>query len=383
MKFIAKCCAFLIAFVLIAYLALNALWLFSTQHTLNVFILDKTVTSPACPEHSSLTWLLNRMRVVTPEGEPYRARTDYWGFVPRSDQQFDFKTIRIHEVDAYALAFDMAYYADCYGVYAFEWYKDFRARDASSSKVYGGLNQNDYLLLKKMHEYGKLIIGEYNMLNAPTNALIRSKAEELFNLSYSGWTGRYFATFDSTSAIGPPLWLINLYEAQHLKPWPSNKQGVVLLSNSGSVDLLLLGDDLELPFPCIEVPPDGMEAYGLPQSTPYVGWFEMMTAGPDAQCPASFALQTTEQGSRHLQQLGLPVKFPAIIQAAADSPTFYFCGDFADNPTVPFCSKLRGGLFFNSIFTGTDHESNFFCNFYAPLVQSLIERYTSYSQVQE
>lgn len=376
MRTIAKCCAALVALFLIGYLILNAIWAFKPQHTLNVFILDKTVTTPACPEHSSLTWLLTHLRVVGPDAKPYRTRSDYWGFMPRADQQFDFKTIRIHEVDAYAAAFDMAYYADCYGVYAFEWYKDFKARDLSSSKVYGGLNQNDFLLLKKMHEYGKLVIGEYNMLNAPTNALIRNKAEELFNLRYSGWSGRYYASLDTSQPAGPPLWMVNLYEAQHLKPWPNDSQGIVILSNSGSIDLLLLDTDLQQPMPIIEATELGISSYGLPAQIAYPGWFELMTAGNDALCPATFRLHTTEQGSKHLEQLGLPSQFPAVIQAQADSPTFYFCADFAENPTIPFCSKLHGGLWFNKQLIGTEAEANFFANFYTPLMQHLLAQYT-------
>lgn len=63
------------------------------------------------------------------------------------------KGIRISEVDSFANFFDAAYLADCYGVQSFEWYKG-KAQPTISQKVYGGLNQNDYLFIKNMLEKG-------------------------------------------------------------------------------------------------------------------------------------------------------------------------------------------------------------------------------------
>lgn len=381
MKTIAKILGGLLVLFVALFLVLNIAWLMQPKRTLNVFILDKTVPHPSCPEHSSLTWLLNHLRLVGPDGHAYRTGVDYWGFMPMGQQQFDFRSVRIHEIDAYSAAFDMAYYADCYGVHAFEWYKDLGPKQHSStSKVYGGLNQNDFLLLKRMHDGGKLIIGEYNMLNAPTNALIRNKAEELFNLSYSGWSGCYYATLDTASAGGPPVWMVSLYENQHSESWPTDGSGIVLLHNDSHIEVLLLDADLLEALPSIEASTEGQQNYGLPATIPYTGWFEVMKPGEGAVCPASFVLLPTEQGAQLLQQLGLPQRFPAIIQAAANSPTFYFCADFAENPTAPFCSKLRGGLLLNSLLNG--HEAHFFQNFYAPLMQHIIELYTPAAPLQ-
>lgn len=383
MKTIAKILGVLLVLFVALFLALNIAWLTQPKRMLNVFILDKTVPYPSCPEHSSLTWLLNHLRLVGPDGQVYRTAVDYWGFMPMGQLQFDFRSVRIHEIDAYSAAFDMAYYADCYGVHAFEWYKDLGPRQHSStSKVYGGLNQNDFLLLKRMQEGGKLIIGEHNMLNAPTNALIRNKAEELFNLSYSGWSGRYYPTLDTATAGGPPIWMVGLYEAQHPEGWPAGGSGIVLLHNDSRIEVLLLDVDLLEALPTIEASAEGQQTYGLPATTPYSGWFEVMELGEKAVCPATFVLLPTEQGAQRLQQLGLPHRFPAIIQAADSCPTFYFCADFAENPTAPFCAKLRGGLLLNSLLNGNGHEAHFFQHFYAPLMQHLIERYTPAAPLQ-
>jgi len=39
----------------------------------------------------------------------------------------------------------------------------------------------------------KLIVTEFNLYDAPTNGLIREKVESLFDIKWSGWTGKYFS----------------------------------------------------------------------------------------------------------------------------------------------------------------------------------------------
>ena len=150
----------------------------------------------------------------------------------------------------------------------------------------------------------------------------------------------------------------------------------MLLHNDSHLELLQLNAELLEAIPTIEVAAEEQQTYGLPATTPYTGWFELMYPGPEAVCPASFALQLTEQGAQRMQRLGLPCRFPAVVQAAPGSPTFYFCADFAENPNVPFCAKLRGGLLINGLLIGNEHEANFFQHFYAPLMQHLIEQHS-------
>ncbi len=183
-------------------------------------------------EHKSL-YGSNYFRIVGPDGNSYKHRIDYWGFFPIDikHQLFDIKSMRLNEIDAYAAVYDAAYYADCYGVYSYEWYKT-DSRVPNTSKVYGGLNQNDYLFLKRMKELGKLTIGEYNIFSSPTNALIRSKTEDLFNIS--GLVGRANTAQTSTFLIRerPAEWMVKLYENQHQKPWPGNGSGIILISTT-------------------------------------------------------------------------------------------------------------------------------------------------------
>ena len=377
MKIVVKICVTLIVIILVVYFSLRLIWFVQPKQSVNVYILDKTVTSSSYSEHCSLTWLLNNHRFVGPDQKTYSVKNDYMGFYPidLEKEQFDFKTVRLNEVDAFAAAYDLAYYTDCYGVFSFEWYKNFKAQNVPSSKVYGGLNQNDYLLLKKMRDNDKVIIGEYSLFGTPTNALIRNKVEELFNLTWSGWSGKYFFSLNPNHTNGPANWMPKLYESQHLKPWPADETGIVLVNNDGLIDVLLLDEDLNSFTPTITATADGIQKYKLPQTTDYAGWFEFVTAGEGAQIEASFNLNLTDAGCQHLAKIGLPTNFPAIIKAQTNEPTFYFAGDFAENKVCNLCAKIYGGKAINRLLVGDKLGNNFFSNFYSPLIESIIEEY--------
>ena len=48
-----------------------------------------------------------------------------------------------------------------------DWYKGIN-NSRKSRKLYGGLNNNDFLLIKEMKDRNKLIILEYNSFDYPT-----------------------------------------------------------------------------------------------------------------------------------------------------------------------------------------------------------------------
>ena len=81
----------------------------------------------------------------------------------------------------------LVYFADTYGVFFNDWYRGIiKAR--KSRKLYGGLNNNDFLLIKEMKDRNKLIIMEYNSFDYPT-----APFECIQN---SGKTGNYILRMD-------------------------------------------------------------------------------------------------------------------------------------------------------------------------------------------
>ncbi|HDP75335.1 MAG TPA: hypothetical protein ENN49_05615 [Bacteroidales bacterium] len=378
MKKIAFYLLSVIAFILLIIIGLHLAWYFQKPKTLNLYILDKTVTQADRIEHKSLVWLLNHFRIVGPDGKSYNHKTDYWGFFPidLNQQLFDIKSIRLNEVDAYAAVYDAAYYADCYGVYSYEWYKT-KTKTPNSSKVYGGLNQNDYLLLKRMKELDKLIIGEYNMFSSPTNALIRTKTEELFNVTWTGWAGKYCSNLGVINyGKGPAEWMIKLYEKQHHRPWPSKGSGIILISNDGLIDVL--EEETHLQDPKVKIVPETaiLQWSNNPKDTEFYGWFDIIIEGNGSEVYASFKLETTPEGEEKLKSYGLKNQFPAVVKGHSDKFCYYFAGDFAENNVSMATSKLKGGKTFNKLLHLNSHKIKFFNDFYLPLLKNIISHYT-------
>lgn len=378
MKKIAAYLGIALACIVVIVITLHLAWYFQKSKPLNIYILDKTVTQTDRIEHKSLVWLLNHFRIVGPDGKSYNHKSDYWGFFPidLNQQLFDIKSIRLNEVDVYATVYDAAYYADCYGVYSYEWYKT-ETKTPNSSKVYGGLNQNDYLLLKRMKELNKLIIGEYNMFSSPTNALIRTKTEELFNVTWTGWAGKYCPKLGAiNNGKGPAEWMIKLYEKQHQKPWPSKGSGIILISNDGLIDILEDGVDLKIPKVKVVVEAAMPQWANNPKDTEFYGWFDIILAGSGSEVYATFKLETTQAGEEKLTAYGLKNRFPAVVRGYSKKFCYYLAGDFAENDVNLFTSKLKGGKTFNKLLHFDSPKSPFFNDFYLPLIGNIISHYT-------
>lgn len=375
------------AIIIVAFLliGMKTMWLIKEKKVLNAYILDKTVTRIDRHEHKSFSWILNNNKYVLPNKKQYSHKADYFGFFPINfkDEIFDLKSIRINEVEEYASNYDMLFYADCYGVYSFEWYK-VSSKPIRSQKVYGGLNQNDYLLLKEMLDKGKLAIAEYNMFSTPTNALVRAKTEELLGINWSGWTGKYFSTFDVSAKNGPPAWMQNLYGSQHLGVWPNKGSGIILINNDGLIELLELENHLNSPIPIIKTNPESIERFNVSQNVIFEHWFEFIDPGNNL-VHSNFTLDITPEGKEILTKIGLTEIFPAVIEGI-DLNYFYFCGNFSDNPAKMWTAKLAGGKWLNHFlnrFSNTN-RARFYSEYYTPLIERiLVEKHEKLINTQE
>jgi hypothetical protein len=371
--------------VALAFFGLRAMWSVTNKKVLNVFVVDKTVKDTERIEHKSFFWLLNNSRYVQPNKVSYSYKEDYYGFFPIDveNELFDFKSFRISEIDAYTSTYDLAYFTDCYGVYSFEWYKG-KTKPIRSQKVFGGLNQNDYLLMRSMLEKGKTVVTEYNILGTPTNSLIRSKTEALFGMIWSGWAGKYFSTFNHEATGGPEEWMKNLYESQHLGSWPSEDAGIILISNDGIIELLIDGIHLASPLPMIVTNDSMATKYGVSPQVPFDQWFEFVNPLQNTVI-SNFKLNVTEKGRATLDQYSLEPIFPAAFTGSETYKYFYFCGDFAENLTYQFTSKLAGGKALNYIISrfSNSNNANFFRNYYNPLMNSILSSCYASTKVME
>ena len=346
---------------------------------MEVYILNKTVPTMERNEHKSFHWILNHEKYVKGNNDLYNLNKDYYGFFPLNtkSQEFDFRSIRIHEIDNIAHDYDMLYYADTYGVYYNEWYMQGDEDVKHTQKVYGGLNQNDYLLLKRMKELNKLIITEFNLYDAPTNGLIREKVESLFGLQWTGWTGKYFSSLDTANGSRFPKWIVNLYMEQNNNQWPFKNAGIVLIHKFGTVSILEQGTHLTQEIPFIISKQETIDRFSVPEQVHYSQWFDISFSTDQNNILANFKFHVNEKGDSILRSYNLKPIFPAVIEHTGDYTFYYFGGDFADNRINSKTAFFEGYHNCVSMFNGSNYNSTqkFYWSYYVPMMTKILDDY--------
>ncbi len=353
-------------------------WLFKEKKPIDIVILDKTVHTLDRVKHRSLTWVLANSRFVKENKQKYYLRKDYYGFYPIKplrSKQFRRNDFRLAELINIADNNDAIYYADTYGVFFNDWYQGIN-RSRRSRKLYGGLNNNDYLLMSEMKKREKLVILEYNTFDYPTDAYERYRVEELLGFKSTGWTGRYYASLDSASADLPP-WIVSLYKKANRAPWTFKNPGIVLLKGENEILVLEEGTHLEKGIPFITTGEETAGRYGLVSQVAFDKTFDIVDAR-DNQVLSTFKLQTTEEGDMLLDRHFLQSEFPAVIANQGDIISTYFCGDFATS-NIPPWTACFGSLNMIKGFLYSEEDVNdtrrFFWLYYKPLLSGILNDY--------
>ncbi|WP_026815238.1 hypothetical protein [Arenibacter certesii] len=355
-------------------------WLATPKKKLVIALVDKTVLTTKGQEHISLGWILNHNRYTKTSNKPYKIGEDYFGFFPLKDEKFRLKGLeRFTEDQLHKLSddADMVYFTDTYGIYNNEWYKQ-GDEGAQSGMLYGGLSNDDIIFLKAVKDRRKLIITEFNTIGSPTRSDNRRKFEELFQLYWTGWTGRYFNNLDPTKNLEIPRWLIENYKKSHNGDWPFTRAGLVFVNDSDQVVILEEGTHVDNALPYIHATPEGQSKWHLPERTKYPFWFDVMIPNLEVNTvDASYNLSLLPEGSKELEKYSIPETFPAITRHLGDDYRFfYFSGDFSDNPIKFNSSYFKGiGFFKGFFFDDRDplERGSFFWNFYKPMVTQILE----------
>ncbi len=367
--------AFLVFFILIG---LYVIWFFYPKKELNLYVLDKTVKDFSYSNHRSLFWVLNNSRITKRVGSNYNYRKDYYGFFPLrplSDRQYEIKSVAIEHIDSIANAYDALYYCDTYGVYFNEWFRGFKSGD-ENSVIDGGLNQNDFYLLKMMKEKHKLIILEYNTVGPPTSDLIKYKSDILFGIRHTDWIGKYVSNLDSSNHLELPKEIVSKYLNQNIGPWHFKGPGILLTNNS---DVIILQKKIHLVIekPFIYSSAKSQKKYRMSDKTAYLNWFEIVNCADTDEIVSNYRLILTHAGDSVLRANNLPSSFPAIIAYQSNGANlFYFAGDFANNKVAGFYAKLANSRKFLARLT-SDERKLFFYNFYFPLMESILKNNSS------
>jgi hypothetical protein len=369
---------FLILAVIFVLPVINLVrWNFQEKKPIDIILVDKTVPTLDRDHHKSFSWILLNGRFVKKENnECYSYIKDYYGFSPKrplKEKQWERNDYRLTDLISLAEKNDAVYFADTYGVFFNDWYEGIN-KSRKSRKLYGGLNNNDFLLIKEMKDRNKLIILEYNSFDYPTAQFESVRTQEKLGLTFSGWTGRYFSSLDSTS-LDFPIWMTSMYRKQFKHPWTFTKPGIVILREK-EIIVLEQGTHLKNAMPHIITAPSYCKKFGVTPSVAFDKWFDIIDPLQN-NIVSEFNIETNSMGDTLLASNGLVNRFPAVVQDSVSKRTFYFSGDFATNDihywTAKFegVNKLRGFLYSER----ADDPRRFFWLYYRPLITNILSDY--------
>jgi hypothetical protein len=364
--------------IIIALPVINLIrWNAQTKKPLDIIIVDKTVPTMEREHHKPFTWILTNNRFVKKESNTsYSYTKDYFGFFPQHpirDKKWDRNDYRLTDLISLAEKNDAVYFADTYGVFFNDWFRGIN-KSRKSRKIYGGLNNNDFLLLKEMKDRNKLIIMEYNSFDYPTAQFESVRTQEKLGVAFTGWTGKYFSTLDTTSDDFP-VWMTAMYRKEYKKPWTFTKPGIVILKEKDIV-VLELGTQLKSALPRIITDEASSQKYGVLSSVAFDQWFDIIEPLQN-QIISKFKIDATALGDTLLTNNGLQNEFPAVVQDPVSKRIFYFSGDFATY-NAPIClarfkgvEKLKGILYSDK----ADDTRRFFWLYYKPLINTIFTDY--------
>jgi len=343
--------------------------------------MDKTVASSKCPEHRAFNGVLTQQKYIGNNNKLYSSAEDYFGFFPKEKSAYSVRDLAKYsdkQLDSLADLYNMAYYTDTYGLTSDDWTGQ-KEQSAFSMKLYGGLDENDVSFLAKMKEKNKLIVAEFNFLAKPTTDAVRAKAESVLDVCWTGWTGKYFKSLDTTKSNEIPGWIVGLYEKQNNGKWPFKKSGIVFINNfTFKVVVLENIQHLKFEAPRIITSKNGQDNYGIPYEIPFSGWFDITYPTYASQSIVSYyRIETNKHGDSVMVSNKLPRVFPAVIKNKKGN-IFYFCGDFCDNSVSVSLMKFAGipaiARFLSDKGSVSD-PSSFYWNFYFPMMKRILNDY--------
>ena len=364
--------------VILALPVINLIrWSFQSKKPLDIIIVDKTVPTLEREHHKPFTWILTNERFVKKENRAsYSYTKDYFGFFPQRplrDKKWDRNDYRLADIINLANKNDAIYFTDTYGVFFNDWFRGIN-KSRKSRKIYGGLNNTDFLLLKEMKDRNRLIIMEYNSFDYPTAEFESFRTQEKLGITFSGWTGKYFSSLDTTIKDFP-IWMTAMYRKEYKKPWKFTKAGIVILKER---DIVVLEDGIHLKnsLPQIITDESSAKKYGVLSKVAFDQWFDIIDPLQN-KVISKFKIETTPEGDTLLSSNGLMSEFPAVVQEPVAQRIYYFSGDFATYDIPFWTARLKGVDKLKGIFYSDKPEDTrrFFWLYYKPLINGIFSDY--------
>jgi len=370
----------IILVVLLALPVINLLrWTFQTKKPIGLILVDKTVPRVDREKHKSFYWIMTNNRYVKKEKKTsYSYVKDYYGFHPtRPLKEKQYNNVRYNMTEALRElpeSKDAAYFADTYGVLVSDWYFALNP-PRRSRKLEGALNGMDNNLIKEMKDRNKLIVIEYNAFDWPTGEFESYTLQNRLGIKWSGWTGKYFASLDTTSK-NFPMWMTAMYRKQYKKPWTFHKPGVVLLKDK-AILVMEEGSLLSKPVPVIVTDSVYCEKWDIAEKVTFDQWFDIIDPLENTVI-SKFKLETTPIADSILAENGISGEFPAVIMDPVAKRTFYFSGDFCHTNIPYWTSRFVGVDKMKVLLYSAKKEDDlrrFFWLYYKPLIEGIFGDY--------
>jgi hypothetical protein len=357
LPFLAICLA-----ILLAAAAPGVAWRLLPPRPLGVAILDKTVPDTSYRGHRAVIWVLNHLKYVHPASlAPYDAASDYAGFVPLTGRAWSVRPLP-PDIGSDRII----YLADTYGVTSTDLGEG--GSGQAGRLLYGGLTSAELDALSNAARSGATLIGEFNTAAEPTVDSIRLRAEALFGLHWTGWTGRRSSALDGDV----PPWAVKAWEQQSGRPWRHEGPGFILAHRDGRV-LVLTSDDVR--GGGLEILPTAVgDSMGMRAAPAPDGWFDLVELAGGAMV-ARYAWHLTPRGDSVLAASGVPRAAAAVVAfKAGASRTYYLAGDFANTAVLPRWTGLRWapGLLAALPVWWLPPRESFFWRGYVPLLTAIL-----------
>lgn len=372
-----------------------SLWRLRAPLPLKLSLVDYTVPYDNYAEHSASIWAFNHLKLIPPppqtnalsekdngisklrsslklkpleeDNAPKRkitweSGTSYTGPEPfkpyiqkRLHHTYPLNTIS----DSKALPYDLIYIADTYGVYREDFVAqidqgDGKVEEISSSTdpemlkllfdqgeievhmdysklIFGGLSKEDLEVIERHCDRGGDVFFEFNAFCDPTKPEIRSRAEALVGLKWTGWSGRFLP--NPQDKQDAPHWLERQYKSQFPEKELTSKASLLLAHRDGRVYLIESDQEMMDVIPTLHVTSQYRERFPMANSPYYYFWFAIMTPDPEVKPKvlAEIELHAPESQKEIFKLLEIPQRIPLLTEhIVGESHRYHFSIDGSD-----------------------------------------------------
>ena len=333
-------------------------WRASPSRTIDIAIIDKTVSDSDYNGHKGLIWILNQQKIVDRDGHTYVNDESYFGFNPNAVN-------RINSLPSTLRGKDLIYAADTYGVY--EQDPDQTDGEDREKLIYGGMKLEDIQKIQYATATGTTFIGEYNILGAPTAIGVREQLERMLGVEWTGWKGKYHKELAQVS--GP---MKQDYTLATGKEWTYQGEGILFINETGNM-LILDSNDLDSHSVGIEFTDKGIEWSQIKGKTSYHEWFDIVEPRTRAEVLAEYTMNLSDSGEAKLKSVGIPGHFPAITRFNHTTHhSYYFSGDYAERVDMSYPIQYIGWDMVMGFFIPRTHKDAFYWEVYVPVMKQIL-----------